>query len=453
MWLEQSSGSSYKRSWTSRPDLSEFRRRQFHLYELTAAEFAEPSLKDIGGRAVFTQRACYKIVKKGRKLMTQIDIRPELKALDAAFKQPRPEPNALDVAREFIGRFVHASDAELDLLTVWIAHTYMYEAFYATPRLSVSAPVMEAGKTLTLNMIVALGKNVIKTVNASAPALFAVIDQEHPTLCFDETDNMWRASGGGGRYRDQLSILNDGYVQDGFVLRSQNGTAKRHPTFVVAAFAGIGNLPGTLASRCIPIRLQPVPDNVTLEDYEPDLFRGEAARIAEMLQTWITSRGPEIDLQPAMPEGFKSRKKQIYKVIIAIGDLAGPEWSSRIRKAAREVGLNISRTARISPAEELISLIATVAQSDAFMPTGELIEFLKFQRDIENKINWATWLSDPIIATRQLANMLRPYGIESRQKWIDSENRRGYLIEDFRIWAQIKEPEPILEPMPEGDGS
>jgi len=385
--------------------------------------------------------------------MTAIDLGPEMETLKAAFPN-RLEPNALDITREFLGRFIHASDAELDVLTVWIAHTYVYDAFYATPRLCAMAPMKEAGKTMVLNMIVALGKNVIKTANASAPALFAIIDQEHPTLCFDETDNMWRASGDGGRYREQLGILNDGYVQDGFVLRVRGGVAKRHPTFVVAAFAGIGRLPDTLASRCIQLNMSPVPDNVTLEDYEPDLFRAEAARVAETLQSWITSRGPEIDLQPVMPEGLRSRKKQIWKVIIALGDLGGPVWSERIRAASREIALNISRTAKISPAEELINLIATAAQSDAFMPTGELLDFLKLQRERNDQIRWATWLSNPMIATRQLANILKPYGIESRQKWLDGENRRGYNIADFTLWAQAKsapEEEFIAEEAPEAE--
>jgi hypothetical protein len=300
------------------------------------------------------------------------------------------------------------------------------------------APIKEAGKTTVLNMIVALGKNTVKTMNASAPSLFAIIEQEHPTLCFDEVDNMWGPSGQGARYREQLGILNEGYTQEGYVLRSRNGVAKRFPVFVAAAFAGIGQLPDTLRSRCIPMNMRQVPDNVTIEDYEPDLYRGEAARIAETLATWIGTRGPEIDLQPVMPEGLRSRKKQIWKALIALGDLGGPVWSTKIRQASREIGLGISRTAKISPAVELINLIASVAQPDVFMPTGDLIALLKFQRDHENKLEWATWLDNAIIATRQIANILRPYGIESQQKWLDGENRRGYNISDFHMWTQAK---------------
>jgi len=158
-----------------------------------------------------------------------------------------------------------------------------------------------------------------------------------------------------------------------------------------------------------------------------------------MLKSWVTARGPELDLQPIMPEGLKSRKKQIWKVIVSIGDLDGPKWSARLRNASREIALNISRTARISPAEELISLIASVAQPDVFMPTGDLVALLKFQRDHENKLGWMTWLDNPIVAARQIANILKPYGIESQQRWLDNENRRGYNIADFAMWAQAKQ--------------
>jgi hypothetical protein len=363
------------------------------------------------------------------------------------------EPCPLDVVREFVGRFVYASDAELDILTVWIAHTYVFQAYYATPRLAVMAPMKEAGKTTVLNMIAALGKDAIVTMNASAAALYAIIDQEHPTICFDETDNMWGATGQGSRYREQLSILNNGYTQDGFVLRSRSGSAYRYPVFVCAAFAGIGKLPDTLASRSIPINMRPVPDTVDLQEYEPDLFRGEAARVAEILQSWLAERGPELDLQPDMPEGLRSRRRQIMKVMIGIGDLAGNSWSARIRQACREVVLGISRTAKVSPAEELIRIITSVTGQGIFLPTGDLIALLKLQRDHDSKISWATWLDNPIIAARQIANILKPYGIETQQKWLDGENRRGYNTSDFHMWAQARaakeEPQIVVDEDPD----
>lgn len=379
-----------------------------------------------------------------------ITVPTGLNDVAAAFtpRKDSPEPCALDVVREFVSRFVYASDAELDIITVWIAHTYVYEAYYATPRLAIMSPVFEAGKTTVLNMIIALAKNGILTVNASGPSLFAIIGQEHPTLCFDEADNMWGENGEKARYRDQLAILNSGYTQDGFVLRSQNGSAKKHPVFVVAAFAGKGKLPDAMMTRSIPIKMMPLPSNIEVEDYEPDLFRGEAARVAETLQNWLAERGPELDLQPIMPDGLKSRKRQIWKVMVAIGDLAGNEWSSKIRQAAREIALGITRTAHVSPAEELIQLVASVTQQDTFLPTGELINLLKLHRDHDNRLSWAVWLDNPIIATRQIANMLRPYGIESQQKWLEGENRRGYHAGDFHMWAQTKrnpEPEPVEE--------
>jgi hypothetical protein len=363
------------------------------------------------------------------------------------------EPCPLDVVREFVGRFVYASDAELDILTVWIAHTYVFQAYYATPRLAVMAPTKEAGKTTVLRMISALGKDAVVTMDASPASLYAIIDQEQPTICFDETDNMWGPSGQGRRYREQLAILNNGYTMDGYVLRSRSGSAYRYPVFVCAAFAGIGKLPDTLASRSIPINMRSVPDTVDLQEYEPDLFRGEAARVAEILQSWLAERGPELDTQPDMPEGLRSRRRQIMKVMIGIGDLAGPDWSARIRQACREVVLGISRTAKVSPAEELIRIVTSVTGQGIFLPTGDLIALLKLQRDHDSKISWATWLDNPIIAARQIANILKPYGIETRQKWLDGENRRGYSTSDFHMWAQARaakeEPQVFVDEDPD----
>jgi Protein of unknown function (DUF3631) len=368
---------------------------------------------------------------------------PELADVKSAFKDPAAQPGPLDVAREFLGRFVYASDPELDILTAWIAHTYIFEAYYATPRLAIMAPEPEAGKTTVLNMIMALGNKGIITLNTSAPALFAIIDQEHPTLLFDEVDNMWSATGLSSKVKDQLAILNNGYTQDGYVLRTRQGRAYKYPVFACAAFAGIGQLPATLASRCVQINMKRVPTNVTLEEYEPDLFKGEAESIARLLAEWLGSRGPEMDLQPLMPEGLRSRKKQIWKSLIGVGDLAGPDWSSRIRQASKAIALGISQVAHVSPAEELIALVASVSDADTFLPTKDLIDLLKFQRDNEDELGWATWLDNQMIAARQIANILRPYGIESEQKWLDDENRRGYNAGDFHAWAQAKRSKEV----------
>jgi hypothetical protein len=358
-------------------------------------------------------------------------------ALDAAdVLDERYQPCALDIVREFIGRFIYADHEDLDALTLWIAHTYVFRAFYATPRLFATSDREDCGKSTVLNVSKALSLNGVKTANASVPSIFAIIEQEAPTLFFDETDNMFGSTGNTNRRRDLMGILNDGYTAEGYVLRSVDRAAHRYPVFVVAAFAGIGRLPKTMESRCVIMHMRPKPNTVKLEKWRPDMYGKEAEKVADSLASWVKKRGPELNLRPKVPEQLgENRASEIWEVLIAIGDLAGPEWGVRAREAALKNALGITSVQKQSPSEEFIEVVAANTMPDDFLPSGELIDMLAKVRGTEEKLSWAKWLEDPIVAARQISSLMRPYGIESEQKWLDGENRRGYSMGQFHMWA------------------
>ena len=351
----------------------------------------------------------------------------------------RPRPCPLDEIAQFISRFIYAKPCELDALAVWIAHTYVYNAFAYTPRLGVFAEQENAGKSTVLKMILAMGNNPVKTMNASSNAIYAIIAQRHPTLLIDESDNIFGRTGSGDKGRVLRGILNEGVEEDGVVLRVVGGVPTPFPVFGPAAFAGIGQLPKTMMSRCVLMNLKPAPEG-SIEPYDKQIFAGEANKIKEALKAWVTSRGAELNLYPPMPAGFYNRAGQIWRVMISIGDAAGPAWGKRIRDAALEIALKITATTNITPAEDLIQTVADNTLQSDFLPSADLIKMLSRAKEDDNRILWADWLSDPILAARQISAMLRPYAIESKQKWLDGENRRGYFAADFHLWAQEKPP-------------
>jgi hypothetical protein len=360
----------------------------------------------------------------------------------------KPVVTPLDEIYAFVSRFIYASEAELVAITLWIAHTYVYKLYFATPRLGVFAPGEDSGKTTVLRMLLALACNAVMTPNASAPSIYKIIEQEHPTLCFDEADGIWGKSGTGERGRVLRGILNEGAYQDGFVLRVVGNDVVRFPCFGPAAFAGIGKLPKTMMSRCVEVHLLQAPMTAEIDDYEPDLYRAEAKRIREGLREWLTDRGPELNLRPEMPHQMFNRQKQIARVLVALGDLASEEWGKRAREAVLELFCNITGKPHISTGMEFIQTVAAATQPDAKMPTGELIKMMATQRKLHGRCAWADWLEEPTVAPRKIAALLRPYGIETQQFWLNKENRRGYAAADFHMWA--KEEDPHVD-QPESD--
>src|ERR1700677_2271637 len=362
-------------------------------------------------------------------------VEAALEAADA--EEARYKPCALDVVREFAARFVWMPDEELDAYAVWIAHTYIFRAMYATPRLRAAGESEDCGKSTLLKVACRLSYKGIRTAHASLPSVYTIIEQEAPTLFFDETDQ-WMATGGNSQRRKELEgILNDGYTEDGYVLRQVNGVTKKWPVWVCAAYAGIGRMNKTVESRCVIFNMKPKPSNIKLEEWDPREFGKEADAVAETLKSWITSRGPELDMRPNMPDALgQNRAKQIWRIMIAIGDLAGPEWGKRIRAAALKLVCGISAKPLRSPAEDFILCVAKNTTEEQFLPTGDFIQMLQIVQQNDSELHWASWLGDPITAARQIESLFRPYGIESEQKWLDDENRRGYNMGPFHMWAQ-----------------
>jgi Protein of unknown function (DUF3631) len=352
--------------------------------------------------------------------------------------QELAQPSILDDVREFASRFIWLPDEEMDAFAAWIVHTHVFRAFYASPRLYARGP-MDSGKSTVLKVATALSKNGARCSNASMPSVYTFIEQEEPTLLFDETDQ-WLARQSGyssGMRRELMGILNDGYTEDAYVWRQVDHVTKKYPVYVVAGFGGIGHLSATMESRCAILNMEQKPKHVHLRQWDPKKFGAEAREINKSIAAWARSKGPELDPEPPVPSALgENRAYQIWLPLISIGDLEGKLWGTRVRAAALKMVCGISSKPRLTPAQQLILAVADNTNADGFMPTGELIQFLVALRDNGDYIPWAKWLDDPVSAARQLAALLRPHNIVSFQKWMDGENRRGYGMGDFHLWAE-----------------
>jgi len=151
---------------------------------------------------------------------------------------------ALDAVERFLGRFVwfptsHARVAA----TLWVAHTYLIDAFESTPRLAFLSPEPGSGKTRALEVIGSLVRHPMHAVNCTPAALFrSVSDLEHrPTVLFDEIDTLF-----GPKARDNEEVrgfLNAGHRRSGVAYRCTGlGTNQRvaaFPAFAAVAVAGL----------------------------------------------------------------------------------------------------------------------------------------------------------------------------------------------------------------------
>ena len=177
-----------------------------------------------------------------------------------ALSLPDPEPwphsvNGADLLRELaanIRQHVVMREEAADTAGLWVVHTYLVDCFGTSPRLAITSPERGCGKTTALDVLSRLVSRPLPTTNASASAIFRVVELHRPTLLIDEADTFLPEN------EELRGILNSGHRRGGFVIRTvgEEFEPRRFATYAPCAVALIGKLPPTLADRSVAIELR-----------------------------------------------------------------------------------------------------------------------------------------------------------------------------------------------------
>ena len=108
----------------------------------------------------------------------------------------------LDGLDGFVARHVHfESEAQRTAVVLWVAVTYVADAFDVAPYLHIKSPEKQSGKTLLLEVLELTAWDALMTSNISPAALFRLMDSRRPTLLFDEIDSVFPSRKGNQRRR------------------------------------------------------------------------------------------------------------------------------------------------------------------------------------------------------------------------------------------------------------
>jgi Protein of unknown function (DUF3631) len=364
------------------------------------------------------------------------------------FADPAPEiSELLDAIEVFIRRYVVLEERQATATTLWVVHTWAVEAAYATPYLFATSAEPESGKTRLLEVLHELARSPLFTMNISDAALYRAIEMRRPTLFFDEVDSIFNPKARERGVRDELkAILNAGYRRGQVVIRMGGGnrtTLEEFSVFGPKALAGLGTLPPTLASRCLRVELKRRRLTEPVEDFFPEDVAEDAARLRAQLEAWTTAELETLKMsRPARIEGVRDRTMEVWRPLLAIAEVAGEAWAARARRAA--LGL-MEDDDEPSLGLLLLEDTRTVFKEKERMSTADLVAMLA---DLEES-PWGEWWLDPKTgalnrgAPRRLAQLLRPYGIRSRNVRIGDRTPKGYQREDFAdAWERFLPPRP-----------
>lgn len=117
----------------------------------------------------------------------------------------------LENVRTWLARFILVTDdLDIDLLTLWAAHTYVALETYSTPRLIIDSTMYGSGKTTCLEHLHRLTSRPIQAASLSSPALLPrMLEKEIRTILIDEVDRSLDPKKPG--VDDLIAILNSGY--------------------------------------------------------------------------------------------------------------------------------------------------------------------------------------------------------------------------------------------------
>ena len=212
------------------------------------------------------------------------------------------DQGVLEEVKEKIKKYVVLeSEVYYDAVTLWIAYTYLQKEFEIFPRLVITSPDKQCGKTLLLELVELLCENTNASSNISEASLFRIIDStEEIVLFIDEYDRTFSKDANKEKAVALTQIFNAGFRVTGKVQRCE---AKSFvvKTFYVAcpvAMAGIGkgNAPDTIRDRSllIPMRRITKHESSHLHRFRVSKADRDFAPLRERLRSATKARAKEI---------------------------------------------------------------------------------------------------------------------------------------------------------------
>ncbi len=398
----------------------------------------------------------------------------QLKTLDAKVKEARKQAEStktlllpdvapcsepvnlamlLDQVKDQVRKHLILDDVYVDILTLWIAGTWFVPYVQIFPLLLIDAPERGCGKSQVLDLASFMAYRPLATANITPAALFRVVELEHPTLFIDEADTFIK------KHDEMLGLINDGYarttkgkVARGVIrLTGDNFTPSLFDVWGAKALAGIklaSHLPDSTLSRGLKIHVRKKLKNesiVRLRHVDTSLFDEICSKFARI----ALDHGEQVkNARPDLPSELNDREQDNLEVLLAISEIAGAEWSERVKKAALKLAKE--GDSDISAGNELLSDIRNIAK---FRRAGKIhsTELLNLLVNDESTL-WPTYTNGKALTSRGLASLLNFYGIKAKDLKFEGRTLKGF------DWAQFEDAferylEPEILPQPRNDTS
>lgn len=354
--------------------------------------------------------------------------------------EPWPEAvngvEVLDQVADTFVQYIALPNGGATTLALWCTAAHCFHLFEYSPRLNVTSPDKNCGKSTLRNVISTVVPRALLTENLSVAVMFRVIEKHRPTLLADECDGWIRDN-------DELrSLLNAGHRRGGQALRceGEKNEVRAFNVFAPAVLCGIGSLPGTLHDRSIVIRLERAKPGELRQRFDPRHVERETDLCCKLAR-FVADNMAALELcDPKLPDCAFNRLADNWRPLFAIAEIAGGDWPKRCADAFTKLtsrddvdaqGLGVMLLADIqqifagkwpAPPEGVLPLpLERVFSKDLVVLLAQLKER-----------PWPDVCRGKPITERWLASKLRPFKIASGNIRIDEEQAKGYEAAHFK---------------------
>jgi Protein of unknown function (DUF3631)/Domain of unknown function (DUF3854) len=360
-----------------------------------------------------------------------------------------------DIAEYLAEYVVYPTEWARHAHALWIGHAWLLECWESSPRIAFLSPEPGSGKTRALEITEPLVPNPIHSVNVTSAYLFRKIAEDpRPTLLYDEIDAVFgpRAK----ENEDIRSLLNSGHrkgaVAGRCVIKGKVIETEELPSYCAVALAGLNDLPDTIATRSILVRMRKRSPVEPVRPWRVRIDLPGAQNIAARLHAWAAqNKERATDHWPDMPPGITDRNADIWEALLAVADLAGGHWPQTARCSAVAA---VTDSRRMEPSLG-IQLILDVSKffEDKDVCSVVAAELCTYLKGIEEG-PWSGYgLHQNGLTTRDLARLLKRYDIRSKNIRFYNGVFKGYTANQFvdactRYAVQVPD-EPVQDEVPQ----
>jgi hypothetical protein len=340
----------------------------------------------------------------------------------------------LDDIKAFLMRFVaYPGYHELIAHVLWIGHTWFMQHWESTPRIAFLSPEPGSGKSRALEVTEPLVPRAVHAVNTTPAYLFRKVSDPDgtPTILYDEIDTVF-----GPKAKDNEEIrgmLNAGHRNGATagrcVVRGKEVFTEELPAYCAVALAGLDDLPDTIMSRSVVVRMRRRAPDEHVEPWRRRISKPDADRLAARLQAWSTTVNPVENGWPNMPAGVEDRDADVWEALLAVADAAGGHWPQSARVAAVTA---VTAARRRHPSIGVLLLRDIKKVFNSHQPSDKLLteDIIRGLTGMD-EAPWATIRRGEPIDPRGLSSRLGKYGISSKAQRLGEDVFKGYARSQF----------------------